>query len=85
MFTVYILKDKNGNLYKGMTNNLNRRISEHKRGKTITTRKMEKIELIYKEEFGDFGEARKRELYFKTAAGRKYIKNKIICPGSSIG
>lgn len=60
-----------------MTDNLERRLLEHKRGKTITTRKMKNIRLIYKEEFDNFKEARKRELYFKTAAGRRFLKNNI--------
>jgi len=33
--------------------------------------------LIYKEEFDNFQEARKRELYFKTAAGRRFLKTKL--------
>jgi putative endonuclease len=74
MYTVYVLQDENGKLYKGMTNNLPRRSLEHKRGKTITTRRMKEIKIVYKEEYKIFKEARKRELYFKTAAGRKFIK-----------
>lgn len=71
---VYILKDGEGKLYKGLTNNLSRRLSEHKRGKTITTRKMDGLCLVYSEEFDSFNKARERELYFKTAAGRRFIK-----------
>lgn len=74
MFTVYILKDINGRLYKGMTNNISRRLSEHRRGKTQTTARMKDFEIIYKEEYNNFEEARARELYFKTAAGRRFIK-----------
>ena len=75
MYTVYVLKDKKGNLYKGMTNNLSRRLAEHKRGKTITIRRMKEIELIYKEEFTEKEEARARELYLKSATGRRFLKN----------
>ena len=60
-----------------MTNNLLRRFNEHKNGKTITTRKMAGLEVVYKEEYESFEEARKRELYLKTAAGRRFLKNKI--------
>ena len=77
MYTVYILQDKRGKLYKGLTNNLKRRIQEHKRGKTKTTSKMVDLKLVYKEEYKNFEEARKRELYFKTAAGRRFIKTKL--------
>jgi len=76
MYTVYVLKDDNGKIYKGMTNNLIRRLKEHRRGKTRTTSRMFKIRLIYEETFKTFEEARKRELYFKTAAGRRFLKNK---------
>ena len=82
MYTVYVLQDINGKLYKGMTNNLSRRFNEHKNGKTLTTRKMASLEIAYKEEYELFEEARKRELYLKTAAGRRFIKNKLGTHGS---
>ena len=75
-YYVYVLKDSDGKRYKGMTNNLERRLSEHKRGKTITTQKMKGIKLIYSEQCINFEEARKRELYLKSAAGRRFLKNK---------
>ncbi len=77
MYTVYVLKDKKGKLYKGFTNNIERRFREHIGGKTRTTRLMDEPFLVYKEEFNDFKEARGRELYFKSAAGRRFLK-KII-------
>jgi len=74
MYSVYILKDENNKLYKGLTNNLERRLKEHKSGKTITTSRMKNLEIFYVEKFDNFEEARKRELYFKNAAGRRFIK-----------
>lgn len=82
MYTVYVLQDINGSLYKGMTNNLPRRFNEHKNGKTATTRKMSGLKIAYKEEYKLFEEARKRELYLKTAAGRRFLKNKLWTHGS---
>lgn len=78
MYTVYVLKDNLGKFYKGMTNNLERRLREHKNGHTQTTSRMENIQLVYKEQFTSFNDARKRELYFKTAAGRRFLKQ-VIC------
>ncbi len=78
MFTTYVLKDRDGKLYKGMTKNLKRRLSEHRSGHTETTSRMKELELVYKEEYGTFTEARKRELYFKSAAGRRFLKTKIM-------
>ncbi|MFA5022396.1 MAG: GIY-YIG nuclease family protein [Patescibacteria group bacterium] len=83
MYTVYILQNSEGKLYKGFTNNLNRRLQEHKRGKTKTTSRMRKIKLIYQEEYDNFDGARKRELYLKTAAGRRFLKTKISLQKSS--
>jgi putative endonuclease len=77
MYVVYILQDKDGKLYKGLTNNLQRRLAEHKRGKTTTTRRMANLEVVYSEKFETLQKARKREIYFKTAAGRRFIKNKL--------
>jgi putative endonuclease len=76
MFTVYILKDKNNRVYKGVTNNLQRRLKEHRSGHTKTTSTMQELEVIYTEQYESFAEARKRELYLKSAAGRRFIKQK---------
>lgn len=76
MFYVYVLKDDKGLLYKGMTNDLERRLKEHKYGKTKTTKKMNNPKIVHYEECNNVGEARKREKYFKTAAGRRFLKSK---------
>jgi putative endonuclease len=74
MYTVYVIKDANETFYKGVTNNLERRLAEHARGQTKTTRRMTSIQVVYTEQFIDFPTARKRELYLKSAAGRKFLK-----------
>lgn len=81
-YYVYVLEDESGKKYKGMTNNLNRRLAEHQRGKTKTTSRMRGLKICYQEEFGTFEEARMRELYFKTAAGRRFLKDKLSGYGS---
>lgn len=77
MYTVYILKDAEGKLYKGFTNNIQRRLSEHKKGKTKSTRQMKNFKVIYTELYKDKLTARKRELYLKSAVGRRYLKKKL--------
>ncbi|MCB9805841.1 GIY-YIG nuclease family protein [Candidatus Nomurabacteria bacterium] len=74
MFTVYVLQDDSGRLYKGVTNNLSRRLREHKLGKTKSTSQMMNIKIVYTEEHNDWKVARGREVYLKTAAGRKFLK-----------
>ena len=77
MYTAYILQDEKGLLYKGCTNNLKRRLLEHRRGKTRTTSRMKNLKVIYFEKFKTSGEARKREIFFKTAAGRRFLKKEL--------
>ena len=66
MFYVYIIKFKiNGNLYIGSTNDLRRRIEEHK--------KKGDLELIYYEAYKSEDDARRREhnlKYFGKAYGQ---------------
>lgn len=81
MYTVYVLQDNQRRLYKGMTNNLVRRLAEHKGGTTKTTRFMKDLRVVYSEELPDRVTARKREIYLKSAAGRKFLK-KILHTGA---
>jgi len=75
MYFVYVLKSEvNGNLYKGYTQNLRQRVDQHNRGRTKSTKAFVPWTLVYWEEFEDAIDARKREKYFKTAAGRRFIK-----------
>ena len=78
MYTVYVLRSGDGRLYKGLTNNIKRRLAEHLKGKTRTTSRMDGLQLVYSESFDNKSEARKREIYFKTAAGRRYLKSKFL-------
>ena len=79
MYTVYVLQDSVGKLYKGMTGNLKRRLAEHKSGHTKSTKQLENPKVVYTEEYDNFKQAREREVYLKTAAGRRFIK-KLLRP-----
>jgi len=75
MYYVYILKcQADGSLYKGYTNDLERRLDEHNSGKSDYTSRKGPWELVYQESFETKEDAIKREKYFKTAAGRRFIK-----------
>ena len=74
MYSVYVLQDDNGKRYKGVTNNLERRLVEHRSGHTISTRRMKRLHVVYTEQYDNFAEARARELYLKSAAGRRFLK-----------
>lgn len=74
MYIIYVLQSDDGRLYKGMTNNLHRRLEEHKKGGTKTTKKFTGIKVVYQETQKSRFLARKREKYLKSAAGRKFLK-----------
>ena len=72
---VYVLRsDKDGNKYIGITDNIKRRVTQHKKGIVTSTRNRRPLRLVYIEKYLDRISARKRERYFKTAAGRRFLK-----------
>jgi putative endonuclease len=75
MYYAYVLRSGLDNrLYKGFTNNLEKRIYEHNQGKNKSTAPYRPWKLVYFEEFLSMAEARKRELYFKSGSGREFLK-----------
>src|SRR3989344_3841311 len=58
MYQVYILKDSFGKFYKGVTNNLGRRLAEHKSGHTKSTKQLKNPVVVYTEEYDNFKQAR---------------------------
>ena len=60
--------------YVGMTSDENRRLKEHNSGQVKSTKSKCPWEIIYIEEFDTLAEARKREKYLKSAAGRRFRK-----------
>ena len=80
MFFAYVLKSVNYDFYyKGHCENLNERIIQHNSGMTESIRSYIPFKIVYVEEFLTREEAIKREKYFKTAAGRRFLK-KVLGP-----
>jgi putative endonuclease len=77
MYYVYILKLNNGNLYKGSTENLRRRIKEHKSGEVTSTKKYLPAEMIYYEAFFSKTDAIREELFMKTGRGKEVLKERL--------
>ena len=74
MWYVYILECKNGDLYTGITNNIERRIEDHKQGNGGRFTKVFGVnKLLYKEEFKAKAEAVKRETQIKGWTRRKKL------------
>lgn len=66
MYFVYIIQCKDGSLYTGTTNDIERRFSQHKNkkgGHYTASHEVKKV--IYTEKFENKSEALKREIQFK--------------------
>ena len=75
MSIVYVLKNSiTGKHYVGSTNDLVRRLSEHNRGQTRSTRQKGIWEVVYIEEYNDLLEARRRERQIKSYKGGNGFK-----------
>ncbi len=84
MYFVYVLKSKIDNkYYYGFTDNLMRRLSNHNNKEVKSTKSRAPFELVYFEKVDNIIDARKKEKYFKSGFGRKYIKNKILALSSN--
>lgn len=79
MFYTYVIKSVNRDfLYKGHCENLEDRLKEHNSGMTVSIRPFIPLVLVDKEEFHTRQEAIRREKYFKTAAGRRFLKKVMV-------
>lgn len=75
MFTIYVLKSLSFlKSYVGMTIDIERRILEHNSGKHPYTRRYLPWVIVLRESYSTREEARSREKYLKSAAGRRFLK-----------
>ncbi len=78
MYFVYAISSKKRNyIYVGLSNDVNRRLSEHNSGKNKTTKAYRPFELIFKEKYNTRSEAREREKYLKSGVGKEFLKSLI--------
>jgi putative endonuclease len=74
-YCVYILFSRRDLLlYTGFTTNIYQRVINHNDGKTKSTASRRPLELVFCEFYLFEADARKREMYFKTTAGKKAVK-----------
>jgi len=76
-FTYVLLSKKDGGFYTGYTNNLYKRLKEHKSGKVISTKFRLPVILIYFEVCLNREDAIARERYLKSGMGKRYIRNRL--------
>jgi len=78
MYYTYVLKSLTDSiLYIGFTEDLKKRLDEHNNGSVESTRNRIPFCLTYYEACLDKEKALKREKYFKTGFGRKFLKSRI--------
>ena len=79
MFCAYVIQSiASHNFYKGHCENLEARLIQHNSGKVKTTKSFKPWKFIYFEKFETRAQAIAREKYFKTGAGRRFLKKIII-------
>ncbi|MCZ2460143.1 MAG: GIY-YIG nuclease family protein [Chitinophagales bacterium] len=75
MFFAYVLKSIRHNYYyKGHCEDLEKWLAQHNSGVTWSTRPYIPFNLVYSEQFRTREEAIAKEKYFKSAAGRRFLK-----------
>ena len=78
-YFVYVLKSLVAKKsYVGMTDNLERRLGEHNAKRHVYTKRYVPWAIIYTEQYATLAEARTRERYLKSAAGRRFLKRSIF-------
>lgn len=78
-FYVYVLESlKDGERYIGYTNDLKRRLEEHKKGLSFATKYRLPFRLIYFEGCLNEQDAKRREGYLKTTQGRRFLGLRLV-------
>ncbi len=76
-FTYVLLSQKDSKFYIGFTSNLKERFEEHSHGFVPSTKDRRPLKLVYYEACLVQNDAIKREKYFKTGFGRRFLKSRI--------
>lgn len=78
-YFVYVLKStKTRHYYVGQTSNPKKRLVEHNLGRVYWTKRYKPWVIIYSEGFKTREEAAKKEKYFKSHAGRTWLKRNLV-------
>lgn len=79
MWFVYILRSHTSrHLYVGSTNDLRKRLGQHKQGESRFTRQWQPWQLVSCVVLSSEKPARNLEHYFKTGSGRAFINKHIL-------
>ena len=79
MYYVYIIQSqKDGSYYKGITENLPKRIAEHNQGVPKYTSKKKPFKLVWYCAFYDKSKALNFEKYLKSGSGFAFSKKRLV-------
>ena len=73
LITVYVLKGDTGKRYIGITNDLSRRLNEHRSGHSKAGQIIGSFGVIHTDTFADHNSSRLREKFLKSGQGRKWL------------
>ncbi len=76
-YAYVLLSLKDSGRYVGYTNNLRRRLEEHNKGRSFSTKFRKPFKLVYYEASLNQEDAKQREKYLKTTTGRRFITKRI--------
>jgi len=73
---VYALLFDEGSIYVGLTSEMSRRMEEHRRRQSRSTRKYKGgFKVLYQQPFHGYAAARTHEKYLKSGSGRQMLKS----------
>ncbi len=73
LIILYVLKGESDKRYVGITNNLERRLTEHRNKSTKGGHILGKFDVLLTEEYPDYKSARNREKFLKSGQGRSWL------------
>lgn len=77
MYFVYVIRsEKDGRFYVGPSENVEKRVEQHNKGMTFSTKGFRPWKLFFVESYNTKIEAREREKYLKSGIGKEMIKQK---------
>lgn len=75
MYQVYILYSlRDRRTYTGYAKDSEARLKEHNAGRVDATKNRRPLQIIYTEDCDSLADAKRRELYWKSGAGRRKLK-----------
>jgi putative endonuclease len=78
MYYTYVLQSEvDGQFYTGYSKNLKLRFDQHQKGKVESTKRRLPLKLIYYEACVNQEDATRREKYFKTYNGKRFLHNRL--------